>query len=420
MTAAQAHGSRSWQTGMHIGFSAPLATDDIRHLLDDPEQPLPAGYAGAPLSATLIEGLLAKGHTVTAFTLSRDMAGTSSQPVRARGTRLTVVYCPMRARAWRPNGWRPGRILDLHARERHALRTAIEAARPDVVHAHWAYEFAWAALSSGVPHVITSHDSPFTIARYYKGFTLGGYRWLRAGMAWHVLRHAKMVSTVSPYMVGEIQSLCRAAVQVVPNPVAEDVFGIPRQDEVGHRRVLMVCNGWDARKNPQPALRAFADMSARIPEVELVMLGAGFGPGQEAQGWWAEQGLRGRAQFVGAVPHRQVLQWMARSELLLHPSLEESFGAVVAEAMAIGLPVVAGHASGAVPWVVGDAGCLVDVRSASAIADALFGLLDDSARRTSLGEKARAAVRRRFSAADVIDQYLRLYALAMDTQETAA
>jgi glycosyltransferase involved in cell wall biosynthesis len=394
---------------LHIGFAAPIATQDIRHLLHDPAQHLPVGSGGAPLSAALIEGLLALGHKVTAFTLSGGMPTDPRHSVVARGPNFSIEYCPMRLRAWQPNGWRLGRIVDLYAFERRALQAAMARARPDIVHAHWAYEYAWAGQRSGLPTLVTSHDSPFTIARFYKGFTHGGYRWLRAFMAWQVLRQARLVSTVSPYMVNQIQPLCRVPVEVVPNPVSDKVFAMQRSTEPGRQRVLMVCNGWSARKNPEPALRAFAEVAQRLPAAELVLLGHELGPGEDGERWWREQGLQGRVSFVGAVPHPQVLQWMTQSDLLLHPSLEESFGAVLAEAMAIGLPVVAGRDSGAVPWVVGEHGRLVDVQSPSAIAAALIELLGNAELAASLGRTGRESVLQRFSAQSVLERYLGLY-----------
>jgi glycosyltransferase involved in cell wall biosynthesis len=262
---------------------------------------------------------------------------------------------------------------------------------------------------------VTSHDSPFTIARYYKGFTLGGYRWLRAFMAWHVLRQARKVSTVSPYMVQQIQHLCRVPVDVVPNPVGDPVFLLQRTVEPGRQRVLMVCNGWGAHKNPEPALEAFAAVARQVPVAELVVLGHGFGPGGQAEQWWRAHGLTGQVRFIGPVPYAQVLQWMAQSELLLHPSLEESFGAVIAEAMAVGLPVVAGRASGAVPWVVGEHGRLLDVQEPAAMAAAMLELLADAPLRESLGKAARLSVASRFSAKAVVAQYIALYAQVLAT-----
>jgi len=330
--------------------------------------------------------------------------------VTVRHGALTVVVCPMRPRAWPPNGRLPGRIVDLYSFERRQLLAAIRQAQPDVVHAHWACEFAWAALRSGLPHLVTSHESPFTVARHYRGWKLGGYRWLRALMAWHVLRHAQHVSTVSPYLAESIQPLCRVPVKVVPNPIGERLFTLTRSAEPQRQRVLMVCNGWSTHKNPQAALRAFATVSQTLPDAELVLLGEDFGPHQAAAQWWRLQTMPGRVHFLGSVPHAGVLDWMTRSDVLLHPAREESFGAVVAEAMAIGLPVLAGDRSGAVPWVVGQHGCLVDVGRPAEIAAALAELLGDATRRERMACAARTAVKRRFAATRVVDQYAAIYA----------
>ncbi len=407
---------------MHIAIAGPIATADIAPYLHRPEAPLPRGYEGAPLMGVLIGELLRAGHRVSAFTLSSDLPLQPDHRVIARGHHLRMHYLPMRPKAWPFNGRRLGRIVDLYAFERRALTQAIRQASPDVVHAHWAYEFACAAVGSGLPHLVTSHDAPFEVARFHKGFILGGYRWLRAGMAWWALHRAQRVSTVSPYMLKPIQALSRAPVTVLPNPVSDRAFGLHRKAEPGRQRVLMVCNGWDARKNGEAGLRAFAWLSERLPAAELVTYGWGFGPGEAAERWWQQQGLRGRVQFAGAAPHAAVLQAMTDADVLLHPSLEESFGVVLAEAMAIGLPVIAGKDSGAVPWVVGDHGVLVDVRDPLAMCEALAALLQRlqqaPAPMSEQLQNARHSMQQRFSAEAVALAYLREYEAAMRDRPT--
>lgn len=113
-------------------------------------------------------------------------------------------------------------------------------------------------------------------------------------------------------------------------------------------------------------------------------------------------------------------------DLLLHPALEESFGVVVAEAMALGLGVVAGAASGAVPWVVGPvdaksgcaAGVLTDVRDASSIASALAEAFDNRcAVRSAIAVRQTHA---RFSSKAVVDLYAAEYARVFDDAAVAA
>jgi L-malate glycosyltransferase len=400
---------------MHIGICGPVATSDVGHLLDTPSNGSPRGYVGAPFLGTLITELIRRGHRVSAFTLSSDLPLNEDGTVVLRGPSFELHCCPMRPRAWPFNGRLPGRIVDLYAFERRSLEHAIANAKPDVIHAHWSYEFAWAALRSGLPHVITCHDSPFVIARFQRDFRHGGYRWLRAFMAWHVLRHAKHVTTVSPYMVRQIQPLCAGdiAVNVVPNPIVQQAFGQLRVARAGGAQVLMVANGWGVLKNGQAALRAFSSFNAQRPEAELHVYGHDHGAGEAAATWWKKTGLTGSVFFHGAAPRDEIFNAMSRANVLLHTSLEESFGAVLAEALAAGLPVIGGANSGAVPWIVGDAGLLVDVTRPEEIADALHRLLVEADEFECRGRVGRERVRNSFSAGAVATAYELEYASAL-------
>ncbi len=398
---------------MHIGIAGPIATCDVLPLLDAESTQLPIGSEGAPFMVTIIAQLLRRGHRVTAFTLSNDMPLRAGARMVARGPSFELHYTPIRPRAWPPNGMRPGRIVDLYEFERRGLRTAIRSVRPDVIHAHWSYEYAWSALRAGVPHVVTCHDSPFVVARFERDFRHGAYRWIRAGIAWHVLRHARRVTTVSPYMAGQVSSLCRVPVSVVGNPIAEYADRPASPARAGRAQVLMAGNGWSLWKNGAAGLQAYALLQQRLDFAQLLLFGRGSEEGGPAWRAWRELGSPGDVVFNGAVAHDELLAAMAAGDLLLHPSLEESFGAVLAEAMSTGLPVVAGQASGAAPWVVGDAGELVDVTCPRAMADAMQRLLLDSGTAATMGRRGRDRVRTCFSPDVVAALYEREYEAAL-------
>ena len=400
---------------MHIAIAGPIATADLAPLLDA-SAPLPRGYAGAPLMATLIRELLARGHRVSAVTLSSDLPLAGGARV-VRGPGGLALFCvPMRPKAWPFNGRHPGRIVDLYRHERRGLVAALRSAQAEVVHAHWSYEFAWAALDSGLPHVVTCHDAPIAVARMSTGLRRRGYRWLRAAMARHVLGRARCVTTVSPYMQAQLADWCTVSMALVPNPIDAAAFGSRRHEVAGRARVCMVSNGWSRFKNAEPALEAFAAFSARRPGAQLVACGDDFEPGGRAERWWRAEGLRGDVVFRGPARHADVLALMADSDVLLHPSLEESFGMVVAEALAVGLPVIAGSASGAVPWVAGRGARLVDVSRAEPMARALARHFADPRAGHARSVRARADVAVRFAAATVADGYESQYRQAIASQ----
>lgn len=406
---------------MHIGLVGPIATADIKHLLDGDITRLPKGYAGGPLLATLITELLARGHTVSAFTLTNDLPLKTDAAVTVKGAddRFSLHYVPMRPKAWRPNGWLPGRIMDLFRFEIQGLKRAILERQPEVLHAHWVYEYALAAIETRIPHVITCHDSPYTIAKLNstRRPTQSLYRWLRVLMARNTFKAAKYITAVSPYMREEVRGMTSTAIHVVPNPVDDSALALAVPKLTSNSpAIAMVCNGWDARKNPEPGLIAFSQLLADIPGATMHLYGNDFGPGQTAEIWCKSKGIEAGLHFHGAIPHKQLLKQLAHHNLLLHTSIEESFGMVLAEAMALGLPVVAGKHSGAVPWVVGAQGELCDVRSSEAVLSALkAALIPENYKNNS--ENGILSIKERFSQASVANNYIDHYRLAIDNSK---
>jgi glycosyltransferase involved in cell wall biosynthesis len=396
---------------VHILIAGCIAGDDVRPYLHASADPVPQGYAGAPLTGILIGELLQRGHRVTGLTTDASLP-LAAGSVSLDGPGFRFVACPARRRAWRFNGHHLGRAVDQFALERRALARAIAAAAPDIVHAHWSYEFALAALDQTAPHLITCHDSPAVVLRHARN----AYRTVRYLMARQVFRRGREFSAVSDYLARALTPAIGHLPEVVPNPVSPKVLALgcvrPRGST---RRVAMICNGWGARKNPEPALRAFARWRHDIPTAELHLFGDGFGPAGIAQRWAEAHGVAQGLRLHGRLPHAELLTALAGMDVLLHPALEESFGVVLAEAMGLGLPVIAGRDSGAVPWVVGagatgvsDCGVLTDVRSDVALARALADVFDEHYEVRSAAGISR--VKALFSAQGVATQYLRRYA----------
>ncbi len=397
---------------MKIGLAGPVSTDNIARFLDGDTSRLPSGYAGAPLFGTLISGLLQRGHSVTVYTTSTDLFKSDCKPVVAAGKRFKITYCPARPRSFRYENGHWGRAVDAFRLERNYLRQAMLEDSPDLIHAHWTYEFALAALDAGLPHLITCHDAPQAVLRHMPN----AYRLARYFMARRVLSRAMRLSAVSPYAKEMVEGFARVPVTVIPNPLPDTLdFSNrgTRQFDSGQPRVAMVLNGWGKLKNPQAALRAFALLRRSIPHAELTAFGADFGAGEQAQRWADTAKLSTGVVFRGRVTHDTLLKELADHDVLLHPSLLEACPMAVIEAMALGLPVVGGDTSGGVPWVIGKGGVLADVRNPVSICDALRAVLADSKLNAQLSADARENTLRRFSADVISAQYEAEYQCAI-------
>lgn len=390
---------------MKIGLAGPIGGEDIGPFFDGGKA-VPAGYPGAPFMASLMEELLRAGNEVVAFTTSSDIR----EPVLLTSNRhrLSVHFAPARPHGYlyRNGSW--GRAMDAFKQERRWLETAMRQARPDLVHAHWSYEFALAALDSGLPCLVTCHDAPQVVLRYMPNL----YRLVRYFMARRALGRATRVTAVSPYLKEKLQNYAAKEIEVVPNPLPAACF---RERDRGFRdgpvspRLAVVLNGWNPMKNGAAALKAFAAVRGTFPAATLQLFGNDYGCNGKAMAWARQHGLCDGVNFAGSLAHGDLLDALSQADLVIHPSLEESFGMSVAEAMALGVPVLGGSASGAVPWVIGEAGLLVDVRDPEKIAQAVIAICSDSERLEKLGEAARRRARDRFSAEAVARAYLALY-----------
>jgi len=112
--------------------------------------------------------------------------------------------------------------------------------------------------------------------------------------------------------------------------------------------------------------------------------------------------------FVGPVD--DVRPWLAAADVVVQPSYREGIPRVAMEAAAAGRPVV-GYDVRGVREVLSEAGELLVPRGdTAALRVAVERLLDDPARRTSIGAACRASVLARFSEDDVVRRLRAVYA----------
>ena len=337
---------------MRIAITGQISLRQLADLLDEPAA-VPAGLGGtSPLPE--VRALIARGHDVSLVTLDPDL----TSEVVLRGDRLTVHVGPFRQRHVARDGFRI---------ERQFVAQTLLRCRPDVVHAHWTYECALGALATGLPTVVTAHDAPLVVLRHHLPTTRMGPLFAQlptavhfsvcAAMAALVARKATRLIAVSPYVERHFRRALhyRGEIRVIPNMMpsmsrrpASPIEGPPNEGT----KFLTILTSWSALKNGTAAIEAFAEVRAGLPHASLHMIGHGLGPGGPAERWAAERGLAAGITFVGPLPHDRVLDFLDTADILVHPSLEESFGMTIAEAQLAGVAVIGGAHSGAVPWTL--------------------------------------------------------------------
>jgi glycosyltransferase involved in cell wall biosynthesis len=113
--------------------------------------------------------------------------------------------------------------------------------------------------------------------------------------------------------------------------------------------------------------------------------------------------------FTGFLHGDQVLEALNAADVYLHPAREEIFPNAIAEAMACACPVIATRVGG-VPELLGadeEAGLMVPLQDAAALAAALRRCLADAALRVRLGAAGRRRIETRFPVSAMVDGYER-------------
>lgn len=150
-------------------------------------------------------------------------------------------------------------------------------------------------------------------------------------------------------------------------------------------------------KGHDRVIRAMPALMKRFPDLIYHIVGDGDGR-PDLEDLVRQQGVSSAVRFHGIVSDGDLNRLYTEASVFVMPSGREGFGLVFLEAMAHGLPVVAGNAD-ATPEVVvdGETGLLVDPNSEDEIAEALAALLSDASQRERMGQKGRARAEREFS-----------------------
>jgi len=322
-------------------------------------------------------------------------------------------------------------VRDGFRQERLLMETVLQESDADVCHAHWTYEYGMAAVKQKIkPFVVTVHDHSFNILR--------GQGWRYAGLyllTQYVLRKARgRLTAVSPYVADYAAKVSGQPVPVIPNvlsvdgcslmvdkvrdgiaPVVSSQLSVDKEtlttQQLGNlstspapatqqlnniatapappeppatsnqqpATILTIADSGRV-KNMKRALAAFSKVRKKFPNARYTVMGSGLGEGESLHRWASKKGLLDGVEFKGWRPYSEVLSCMKKADILFHPSLEESFGYPVAEALAAGISVVASRQAEGCAWLLGGGkyGVLVDGRTPVAMAEALAGGLSQT------------------------------------------
>lgn len=216
-----------------------------------------------------------------------------------------------------------------------------EGWKPDVIHAH--------VFSAAVPAVLLGkiYRIPIVVTERFSDIPLQKLGFFQRVKFRFAMRSANLILPVSSALKEAIEAYGVANdFQVVPNVVNTEMFypTLPK-DRVGEKKRILLVAGLTPIKGISYLLQSLALVRKKRQDFVLDIVGDGVNR-SEYEELVQELGLGDIVSFQGLKRKEEVARFMRSCDFMILPSLYETFGAVIIEALSSGKPVVASDIGG--------------------------------------------------------------------------
>jgi L-malate glycosyltransferase len=234
--------------------------------------------------------------------------------------------------------------------------------KPDLIHSHFSYPAGFLGTiiqnSLKIPNIITEHSR---ITNYFRSR-------LHKQCVVYALKNTNSVIAVSKSLREEISSLCSHMVTVINNIVDTDKFRLIKR-KPGQRLNIGFLGGLG---NNNKGLDLLLKAAYLLHKQDIILHIGGNGNLLEAyKAMSKELNIEGSCKFYREIPRDKVTDFYSGIDLFVLPSRYETFGIVLIEAMACGIPVIATRCGGPEEIVVPGTGMLIEKENPEDLAGAI-------------------------------------------------
>jgi len=235
-----------------------------------------------------------------------------------------------------------------------------------------------------------------------------------------IVRKSKKIITVSNFeknRIGQFFGMgSDSRLEAVYNGVSEhfkpvtDQAELKRVKEKYHLpdRYFFFLGNTDPKKNTKGALKAYSDFLKQTgTDVKLVMLDYDRPELEKLLDEIGDKDLISQIVLTGYVVNTDLPAIYCQCELFLYPSLRESFGIPMLEAMGCGVPVITSNTS-SMPEVAGDAAVIIDPYKPEEITAAIINIQSNNELKADLIKKGLVQAAR-FSWKAMAEHVLEIY-----------
>ncbi len=294
-----------------------------------------------------------------------------------------------------------GTVASISSTSLNPVRQAIKEFQPDVIHAHEPFQPStamFAVLGAGkVPVVATFHAYAEDSKLIQRSAPL-------VRIIWNKIHLPVAVSLAAAAYVADPM---KEKIRIIPNGVDVDSFinAKPRPNLPDSKKLLWV-NRLDKQKGFADAVEAFARLADQFDDLLFVVAGDGEDRDLIKD---LKPEVQKRVVMLGSVPHHKLPAVYVSCDIFISPAIgQESFGIVLIEAMAAGLPVVTTNIAGYKEVMDNKCGYMVNPSDPQSLAFSVANILNNPESAQMMSE-AGCLHARQYSWDNVGRQLLRCY-----------
>jgi len=279
----------------------------------------------------------------------------------------------------------------------------IKSLKPDLVHAQSMRPNGWYVVLIkkilGIPCVNYVRGSDIYNASEIYKHIVGSF----------ILRNCNRIISLCEDMKRVILKVYNREVCVIPNGICLDVFKEGKRDVIRglfgfslEENIVLFVGRLEPIKGVEYLIRAAQQVTTEKHKVKFLIIGEGTSR-RKLEKLVNSLNLAEHVIFVGKISNSRVSEYMILSDILVLPSLSESFGIVNLEAMSCGLPIIATNVGG-IPEIVENNinGLLVNPKNANQIAEKILEMLENRRKMQIISNNNKAKAKK-FSWEHIVD-----------------
>lgn len=280
---------------------------------------------------------------------------------------------------------------------------------PDIIHAH---NFLYAGIIAkfikdeyGVNYIVTEHSSSFVRNKLSSG---------KIKSIENVAKNALKVTAVSSSFNNILKEYTKTNIDLLPNIVDDFFFQKEFQNKISKNFIFLHIASLDKNKNQELLIKSFEKIAKLNHNVYLNIAGSGYMK-KYLESLVKKLDIQKQVNFLGRISQEKVRDEMMKSNCFVLSSNFETFGVVLIEALACGLPLIATECGGPKDIVNKQNGILIKTNNQLELKKAMLYMYENSYKYDR--EKLRNGAKEKFGEKTFIENVIKYYKVRIDNEE---